>query len=97
MFQPNNQIMIELDWLKGNNNLPGNTTDHIFSLGAEYYPIIFLPLRAGVSVGGPEDWTASVGSGVRFKNVVIDLAAYGINNMIAGKRLSFAFSGKLVF
>ena len=97
MFQPDSQLMIEFDWLKGDNNLPGNTTSSIFSLGAEYYPISFLPLRTGVSLGGPEDWTASVGTGVRFKNVVIDLAAYGINNMIASKRLSFAFSGKLVF
>ena len=97
MFQPDSQLMIEFDWLKGDNNLPGNTTSSIFSLGAEYYPISFLPLRSGVSLGGPEDWTASVGTGVRFKNVVIDLAAYGINNMIASKRLSFAFSGKLVF
>jgi hypothetical protein len=97
MYQPNENLLIEIDWVKGNNNLPGNTTKHIFSLGAEYYPVSFLPVRAGASVGGPEDWTISLGSGIKYKNIVIDAAAYGINNMIASKRLSFAISGKLVF
>lgn len=96
MFQPSDKFMLEFDWVKGNNNFPSNTTQHIFSLGTEYYPVKFLPIRAGVSVGGPEDWTLSLGSGARFKNVVIDLAAYGINNMISDKRLSFAFSAKLI-
>jgi len=96
-FQPDSLLMVEFDWLKGDNNLPGNTTSSIFSLGAEYYPLIYLPLRAGVSLGGPEEWTASIGSGIMLKNIVIDLAAYGINNMIASKRLSFSISGKLVF
>lgn len=97
MYQPIENFLIEFDWVKGNNNLPGNTTKHIFSLGAEYYPVYFLPVRAGASVGGPEDWTVSIGSGIKFKNAVIDAAAYGINNMIANKRLAFAISGKLVF
>jgi hypothetical protein len=97
MFQPDSLLMIEFDWLKGDNNLPGNTTSSIFSLGSEYYLMSYLPLRAGVSLGGPEEWTASVGSGIKYKHLVIDLAAYGINNMIAGKRLAFSISGKLVF
>jgi Family of unknown function (DUF5723) len=96
MFQPNDKVMIEFDWVKGNNNLPSNTTEHIFSIGAEYYPVKFLPIRTGFSAGGPEDWNFSLGSGARFKNVIIDLAAYGINNMITDKRLSFAFSAKLI-
>ncbi len=97
MYQANKNLMIEFDWVKGDNNLPGNTTEHILSLGAEYYPVYFLPIRAGASVGGPEDWTVSVGSGVRFKNVVIDAAAYGLNNIFSDKRLSFGISGKLLF
>jgi hypothetical protein len=97
MYQANKDLMIEFDWVKGNNNLPSNTTEHIFSLGAEYYPVYFLPIRAGASAGGPEDWTVSLGSGVKFKNVVIDAAAYGLNNIFSDKRLSFGISGKLVF
>jgi len=97
MYQANKDLMIEFDWVKGNNNLPSNTSEHIFSLGAEYYPVYFLPLRAGASIGGPEDWTVSCGSGVRFKNVVIDAAAYGLNNIFSDKRLSFGISGKLLF
>jgi hypothetical protein len=95
MFQPNSKFLIEFDWVKGENNLPGNSTNSIFSLGGEYYVLKFLPVRAGVSAGGPDEWTVSLGAGLKLKNVVLDFAAYGINNMIADKRLSFAFSGKL--
>jgi hypothetical protein len=96
MYQPNEKLLVELDWVKGDNNLPGNTTSSIFSLGSEYFVLNFLPLRAGVSAGGPEDWAISLGAGLKLKNVVIDIAAYGINNAILNKRLSFALSGKLV-
>jgi hypothetical protein len=96
MFQPNDRFMLEFDWVKGNNNFPGNTTQPIFSLGTEFFPLPFLPIRAGTSVGGPEDWTFSLGSGVKLKYFVIDIAAYGLNNTLTDKRLSFALSAKLI-
>jgi hypothetical protein len=97
MFQPNNKLLIELDWVKGDNDFPGNSIKNIFSIGAEYYPIKVLPLRTGFSAGGPDDWSVSFGMGLKLKNVVLDAAAYGINNMIANKRLSFSLSGKVLF
>ena len=96
LFQPSDKWMIEFDWMKGDNNLPGNTTKNIFSLGSEYLPISFLPLRAGASIGGPESYTISIGTGLKLKHFALDLAAYGLNNMIADKRFSFAFSAKLL-
>ncbi len=96
LFQPSEIILVEFDWMKGDNNLPGNTTKSIFSLGTEYYPVRFLPLRTGVSIGGPESFAISLGSGLRLKNLIIDVAAYGINNMIADKRFTFALSAKLL-
>jgi hypothetical protein len=96
LFQPSDKLMIEFDWMKGDNNLPGNTTKNIFSLGSEFFPTRFLPLRAGTSIGGPESFTISIGAGLRYKYLAFDLAAYGLNNMIADKRFSFAFSAKLL-
>lgn len=96
LFQPSDKWMIEFDWMKGDNNLPGNTTKNIFSLGSEYFPTSFLPLRAGASIGGPESFVISIGTGLKLKHLVLDLAAYGLNNMVADKRFSFAFSAKLL-
>lgn len=53
MYQPSGKLLLELDWVKGTNNLPGNSDANIFSTGAEYFPVHTIPVRAGVSVGGP--------------------------------------------
>ncbi len=36
MFKPNDRLSLELDWEKGLNNVPGNSSKHKVSLGAEY-------------------------------------------------------------
>ncbi|RPI18365.1 MAG: hypothetical protein EHM58_05905 [Ignavibacteriae bacterium] len=95
MYQPSQKLLIELNWLKGNNNLPGNTTRHIVSLGAEYNITDYLPVRGGVSIGGPEEFKLALGAGVKIGGFTIDLAADGINNLIADRRLSFAMSTKV--
>lgn len=97
MFQPSDRFMAEFNWCKGTNNLPGNTDKNIFALGSEFYILYFLPVRAGFSLGGPGNFFISLGAGVKFKNFTIDLGTHGINQLIADKRFSIAFSGKVLF
>ena len=96
MYQPSDKFLAEFDWIKGNNNFPGNTTTSLFALGGEYYPLDYLPLRFGASVGGYDKWAISAGTGLRFRNIIIDFGAEGINNAIANKRLTLAFSTKFL-
>lgn len=51
-FQPSSKFLIELDWYKGFNDLPGNSRKNTFTFGVEYFPLYFLPLRAGLSFAG---------------------------------------------
>ena len=96
MFQPSDRFILESDWMKGNNNLPGNSNQNVLSVGSEYYPLDFLPLRAGLSIGGPGGYYIGIGTGIRLKNLVIDISTSGINQIIANKRLSISFSGKYI-
>ena len=97
MFKPSEKFMIEFNWSKGVNNLPGNTDKNVVALGAEFFPLYFLPVRAGLSAGGPGDFYVSLGAGIKFKNFTLDLGTHGINQLILDKRFSVAFSTKLIF
>lgn len=95
-FEPSEKFLLEFNWIKGDNNLPGNSTANIFALGTEYYPLVYLPLRTGISIGGPGDYFISFGTGLKLKYFVMDLGVNGINQIIQSKRLSFALSAKLI-
>lgn len=97
MFQPSGRFMIELDWSKGSNNLPGNTDRNVVALGAEYFPLPYLPVRSGVSVGGPGDFYISVGAGLKTRNFALDIGTHGINQLIQNKRFSVAISSTFMF
>lgn len=58
------QLLIAADLHFGFNEQPGNTTTPRFSLGAEYRPVKALPIRTGISVGGRERFSWSLGLGV---------------------------------
>lgn len=96
MFKPNEKFMIEFNWVKGINDLPGNTKDVIYCFGAEYCPLPYLPVRTGFSAGGPGAYYISLGLGLRLKNVTIDVGTYGVNQLIEDKRFSVAFSSKII-
>lgn len=91
MYKPSDKFLVEFNWVKGTNDLPGNSSANIFSVGAEYYPVSFIPLRAGFSAGGPGDFYISAGTGLKFKDMALDVGIHGINQVIADKRFSVAF------
>jgi len=97
LYRVNNNLMFEVDWVKGDNNLPSNSTRQIFSLGGEYYPVKYVPLRGGVSIGGPEGFSAALGTGLRLNNFELDFAANGINHILKNSRLAASISGKVLF
>lgn len=91
LYQPSKNLMVEFNWTKGTNDMPGNSRSNIFSLGAEYFPYDFLPLRAGIALGGPGNFYISGGTGIRFKDLTMDIGVHGINQLILDKRFSVAF------
>lgn len=101
MYRPSDKLMLEANIVKGDNNLPGNSTSYIYSFGSEYYPLIFLPLRAGFSVGGPEGFNIAAGAGLRLWHIELDFAAGNLNKIWKlfkdNNRVSLAFSSKLIF
>lgn len=97
MYKLSDKLLMEFNWVKGNNNLPSNTSKHKFSLGAEYFPLKFLPIRAGLSIGGPEEYNIAFGTGLKHRNFAMDIATNSINHIITNKRISITFSSKLIF
>jgi hypothetical protein len=91
MYKPSDKLLVEFNWVKGTNDLPGNSSSNIFSVGAEYFPVDFIPVRAGFSVGGPGGYYISAGTGLKFKDIALDIGAHGINQILGDKRFSVAF------
>ncbi len=96
MFKPSEKFMIEFNWVKGINNLPGNTKDIIYTFGTEYFPLPYLPIRTGFSAGGPGAYYISLGFGLKLKNFTFDVGTYGLNQLIEDKRFSVAISSKII-
>jgi hypothetical protein len=65
-------------------------------VGTEYLPDNIIPLRAGFSVGGPEEFRISLGAGIRFTSLIIDVAATGINHIIRNNRIAFSVSSRII-
>jgi hypothetical protein len=93
-FIASSKLLTELNWRKGFNNLPGNSDANIVSLCTEYLPLKFLPLRTGISLGGPGKLYISFGAGIKFKNFQLDLGTHGVNHLISNKRFSVSITTK---
>jgi hypothetical protein len=92
------ELLLALDYNQGFNNLPGNTTKPRFSLGVEYKPWKWLPIRTGLSVGGTD--RVNMGFGFGFLLGFLDLefatenigAAFTPNDF---RRLSFSMGMRI--
>lgn len=101
LYKPNRRLSLELDWEKGLNNLPSNSTMDKVSVGTEYYISKHFPIRGGFSAGGNEGFNFSLGAGFTYKNLVIDVASYNMNVLWKQfseiNRISLSISSKLTF
>ncbi|MDP6779573.1 MAG: DUF5723 family protein [Candidatus Latescibacteria bacterium] len=66
--------LLAADWEQGLSNAPGSTTRPRIALGSEYLVTGWLPVRAGISLGGRTKTTFSAGLGLGGKRIVFDLA-----------------------
>jgi hypothetical protein len=91
-------MLFALDYNQGFNNMPGNTTKPRFSIGAEYKPLPWLPIRTGISFLGTDDVNWALGIGLNFHNFDVDLSTENFSGIIAptsAKRQSVAFGMKV--
>jgi hypothetical protein len=96
LYKHSDRLMVEANFIKGDNDMPCNANANVYAVGAEYFVLPFLPLRTGFSYGGPGEWYAALGAGLRFKNFMLDVGTNGINQLITNSRFSFALSSKII-
>jgi hypothetical protein len=63
-FRASPGLVLTAAWRQGLDNRLGNSTVPGFSLGVEYTPIYFLPLRAGFAFGGNNAFATGLGIGI---------------------------------
>ncbi len=94
------RLNVALGYEQGLNNEPSNTTSPRFSLGAEFYAFEFLPLRTGFSVGGIAQFTWSLGFGLDFGLLEINVSTSDIISLLQGngsQKRVFAFGSRWKF
>jgi hypothetical protein len=75
-----------MDYIQGFRNGPGATTIPQIAGGIEYKPLFWLPLRAGLALGGKEVVTIALGLGFQIGRVRIDLAATSQGSILPANR-----------
>ena len=69
------ELTLGFDYHQGFSNVPGATSRPRFSTGFEYRPLSFLPLRAGLSVGGRTSTLFALGFGFQMGLFSFDVAS----------------------
>ncbi len=72
-------LLIAFDYTQGLTKTLNNTTTPRLSLGLEYRPLYFLPLRSGISVGGGTQFRWAAGFGLDFYYASLDV---GVENVL---------------
>lgn len=94
------ELIAVADYNQGFNDSPGNSKRARISLGIEYRPISFLPLRSGISLGGLEGSFWSAGFGFDFSVLSLDFASESARFLVGSdgtNEVSVAFGMKLRF
>lgn len=78
--------LVTMDYIQGFRNGPGATTIPQIAGGIEYKPLFWLPLRAGLALGGKEVVTIALGLGFHIGRVRIDLAATSQGSILPANR-----------
>lgn len=68
------RLTLGLSWEQGFRNGPAVSKTPYLALGGEYYPIRWLPLRAGLGLGGYLRFFGSLGFGLNFSGFSLDFA-----------------------
>ncbi len=92
-------ILWDLDYQQGFSNTPITSTTPQLSTGIEYRGINWLPLRSGISLGGPRGSYYAVGFGLDLGPYNFDLAIANKNSVLpsGSKGICFAISSYFEF
>lgn len=92
-------VTIYSDYVQGFERSLFTSAKPKISVGAEYYPLYWLPLRAGFGFGGGERAHFSIGTGLDFKNFNFDwgLSYYTSPFYTAATGLKLSFGAELAF
>lgn len=93
-------LLVALDYNQGFNNKIRNSTTPRFSLGAEWRPFASWPIRTGFSFGGRDGAAWSLGTGVDFGVLEMNISAFRFGNLLAANnasKFSVAFGSRWKF
>ncbi|MGC9337061.1 MAG: DUF5723 family protein [Candidatus Cloacimonadia bacterium] len=92
-------LNLYLDYVQGFKNSTLTSSKPKFSLGCEYYPIAWLPIRAGIGLGGEKPVHFSFGSGVELRNFEFSwgIRSYGSPIPIHTKGTAIALESNIRF
>jgi len=88
------EMLIAFDYNQGFNDQPGNTKSPRFSLGTEWKPANWIPIRTGFSFGGLHKFRWAFGFGLDTGLLEFNLASNDFQYLFmqnSAKRISFAF------
>lgn len=93
------KLLWAVDWEQGFKKAAGSSASPRFSAGGEYHLLNYLPVRAGLGIGGRQGTTVAGGFGLDFSLFHIDLAAANYSAVIgsSGKGINFAINGGFRF
>ncbi len=93
------RLLWAVDWEQGFKRGAGTSANPRVSAGCEYRLVGFLPLRAGMAVGGKAGTTYAAGLGLDFAGVYFDLGAANYNAVSAasGKGLTLGIQSGIRF
>lgn len=98
-FQMFDNLTLTAEWQQGLNEEFGNSTTPRVGVGAEYFPLKWLPLRTGMAVGGRVGFLYGMGIGLNFSHFRFDYS-YAMNKAMwpsSSNGLFTALSMKLLF
>ncbi len=80
--------LLAFDYNQGVVDAPGSVETARYSLGLEFKPWGFLPLRSGISFGGTDRENIALGFGLHFGVVDLDFASENMNFLLDPESLS---------
>jgi hypothetical protein len=99
VYRSVSQTTITLEYEQGFTEQMGGTRRPRVAAGVEYWPVSVLPLRGGISIGGINGASWSIGSGLHFRHWYIDAAFINHRKLLPGdfKGIGMAITSRLRF
>jgi len=83
------ELLLALDYNQGLRVTPGLTRDPRVSLGIEYKPIPWLPLRTGASFGGTDELNLALGFGIELSAFTFALSSENVTWLFIPNSFSY--------